>query len=225
MKELMDINIPNEFRNFVESLDDELRDLFNYYCLGIRKNSEFVEGYTLDHYIELVREALQKKSNLGFRYVVYKCITSDHTLVTKNFWKKDNILSSKTLYNSTNLLSSYNSVYGSTQLWSCYVAKGNEKYKFKADFMSLDANPSFIFFLHPSIQSYDAEEIALFASIWDERFHEMVRINPIPKFMFVVGNSKRIFTGNTPPTHEEIKKHHINLNMIIPIKSIAYEEE
>ena len=80
MKELMDINIPNEFRNFVESLDNELRDLFNYYCLGIRKNSEFVKGYTLDYYIELVREALQKKSNLGFRYVVYKCITSDHTL-------------------------------------------------------------------------------------------------------------------------------------------------
>ena len=81
-----------------------------------------------------------------------------------------------------------------------------------------------VFLLHPSVQSYDGEELAQFASVWHEWFHKIIDIYPSPQFKFYFGNRKRIFSGDYPPTHQEIKNNKLNISLNLPIKSIAYED-
>lgn len=236
MANFNEIKIIDEFRKCIESLDEQARNMFDFYCLGKRQNAEsaivvpgYGDAYTFDEYISLLEKSLKEQSSLGHRYVVYKALTNDKRLVSRSYWSIDK----KNTYNSCyyygnnhskndELLYRYNKSH--INAYECYVPKlTNKKAKFKFDFETLNANACMVFLLHPSILSYDCDEIALFASVWDEWFNNVINIFPVQKFRFYFGNRKNIYSGDLPPSHEEIKRCKINTSFNLPIESLSYE--
>lgn len=220
MTELSEIRIIDELRKCIESFDKETRDIFNFYCLGKRLNSIIESDTTLEDYLSLVDEALKEQNNQGRKFVVFKSLTNNHQLVERYYWSRE----SPGYYSQGNyyLINRYGSYKSAS--WTCFATKNNSnKASFKFDFNHLNANCCMVFLIHPSIQSFDEDELATFASKWDEWFHKIIDIYPTPQFRFYFGNRKRIYSGNTPPTHQEVKDNKINVTYELPVKSYAYE--
>ena len=231
-----EIKIIDEFRKCIESLDEEARNMFDFYCLGKRQNAEssivvpgYGDAYTLDEYINLLEKSLKEQSSLGYRYVVYKPLTSDKRLITRSYWELDKKYSYNSGFTYRGICSKTDELLYRYQkshfnAYDCYVPKlTNKKAKFRFDFETLHANACMVFLLHPSILSYNCDEIALFASVWDEWFNNVINIFPVQKFRFYFGNRKTIYSGDLPPSHEEIKRCKINRSFNLPIQSLSYE--
>lgn len=219
MIEFNEIRIIDELKKCIESFDKETRNMFNFYCLGKRFNST-VESDTLEDYLSVVEKALKEQNNQGRQFVVFKSLTSDHNLINRWYWSHE----SPGYYSKGNydLINKYGTFRASN--WSCFATRGDNKVNFKFNFNNLNANCCIVFLIHPSVKSFDEDELATFASKWDEWFHNIISIHPGPKFKFYFGNRKNIFSGDSPPTHQEIKNNKINVSYDLPVKSYAYEE-
>ncbi len=220
MAEINEIRIVDELRKCIESFDEETRQIFDFYCLGKRFNNTTTPYDTLDDYLKKVEKALKEQNNLGHRFVVFKSLNNNHNLIERVYWSRES--PSYYNYDIRGLILRYTN--NSTHSWSCFATKGNVKSTFKFDFKNLNANCCIVFLIHPSVASYDGDELATFASKWDEWFHKIIDIYPTPKFKFYFGNYKNIFSGDAPPTHQEVKKNKINVAFDLPVKSYAYEK-
>ena len=219
--DIKEISISQELKKCVESMPDDIRYWFNYYCLGIRGPLRGNE-YTLDEYIDMIKTLLIDGTYCGRRFVVYKALNKNNDIVTPHIWKSDirEFHSSvkrciKKLTDSEYIMS------------SCYVSIGYRIFRYKNTFRSLEYNTGVVLLIHPDILSIDHNDIAQFAAYWNAYYFNNVvnDLYPNVDFMFFFGNKKAIKSGNRPPTHSEVKANKLNLSMNIPINCLAYEKE
>ena len=221
MDSIKEINISQELKKCVESMPDDIRYWFNYYCLGIRGPLRGNE-YTLDEYIDMIKALLIDGTCCGRRFVVYKALNKNNDIITPNIWKSDirEFHSSvkrciKKFTDSEYIMS------------SCYVSIGYRIFRYKNTFRSLEYNTGVVLLIHPDVLSIDYNCIAQFAAYWNAYyFNNVVKdLYPNVDFMFFFGNKKAIRSGNRPPTHSEVKANKLNISMNIPINCLAYEKE
>ena len=219
--DIKEISISQELKKCVESMPDDIRYWFNYYCLGIRGPLRGNE-YTLDEYIDMIKTLLIDGTYCGRRFVVYKALNKNNDIITPNIWKSDirEFHSSvkrciKKFTDSEYIMS------------SCYVSIGYRIFRYKNTFRSLEYNTGVVLLIHPDILSIDYNCIAQFAAYWNAYYFNNVvnDLYPNVDFMFFFGNKKAIKSGNRPPTHSEVKANKLNLSMNIPINCLAYEKE
>ena len=221
MDSIKEINISQELKKCVESMPDDIRYWFNYYCLGIRGPLRGNE-YTLDEYVDMIRTSLTDQSSYGKRFVVYKALNKNNDIITPNIWKADviNFHSSASRCIKKFTESAYS-------MSSCYVTNGHLNFRHRNTFEALEYNTGFVFLIHPDITFINEFDIEKFAAYWNAYyFNNIVNdLYPNVDFIFFFGNKKIIRSGNRPPTHSEVKGNKLNLSMNIPINCLAYEKE
>ena len=221
MDSITELNISQELKKCVESMPDDIRYWFNYYCLGIRGPLKGNE-YTLDEYIDMIRISLIEQSSHGKRFVVYKALNKNNDIITPNIWESDVINFHSSATRCIEKFTKYK-----YRMSSCYVTTGHRNLKFKNTFEALEYNTGIVFLIHPDVLSIDKYCIEKFASYWNAYyFNNIVNdLYPSVDFMFFFGNRKMIRSGNRPPTHSEVKANKLNLSMNLPVNCLAYEKE
>lgn len=221
MDSIQELNISQELKKCVESMPEDIRYWFDYYCLGIRGPLRGNE-YTLDEYIEMIRMSLIDQSSYDKRFVVYKALNKNNDIITPNIWKSD----VRDFHSSaTRCIKKFTESEHSMS--SCYVTAGHRNLQFKNTFESLEYNTGIVFLIHPDVLSIDNYHIEKFAAYWNAYYFNNVvnELYPNVDFLFFFGNRKIIRSGNRPPTHAEVKANKLNLSMNIPVNCLAYEKE
>lgn len=221
MDSVKEISISQELKKCVESMPDDIRYWFNYYCLGIRGYMTGNE-YTLDEYIDLVRRSLTDRTCYGRRFVVYKPLNKNNDIITPNIWKSD-----VRDFHSTAKRCIKQFTDSEYSMSSCYITNGHRSFRPKNTFEALEYNTGFVLLIHPDIVSIDNYHIEYFAAYWNAYYFNNVvnDLYPSVDFLFFFGNRNIIKSGNRPPTHTEVKLNKLNLAMNIPVNCLAYEKE
>ena len=69
----MNTNLVNIFAEFINSLNKDMRDIFDEYFLGSKTNNPI----SLDNYYKLLAESLDKRSSLGHCRIVFQRLSPD----------------------------------------------------------------------------------------------------------------------------------------------------
>ena len=219
---IKEINISQELKKCIESMPDDIRYWFNYYCLGITESPRGNE-YTLDEYIDIVKRSLTDKTDCdNRRFVVYKPLNKNNDIITPNIWKSD----VRDFHsNAKRCITKFTE--SEYSMSSCYITTGHTSFRSKNTFEALEYNTGIVFLIHPDVLSIDNYYVEKFAAYWNAYYFNNVVNDLYPKvdFIFFFGNRKIIKSGNRPPTNPEVKANKLNLSMNIPVNCLAYEKE
>lgn len=158
------INIVDKFKEFVNSLNDDLLIIFKKYCLGIRSNAVVGNPYswTYDDYYNELRKNLQNKTDNGNRYVVYedryksKCEKALVSVIENEGNYRNVTMDMRkpwSNYHSLQVLDDY--------IWepNMYIAKGKKEAIPEYTLSGMQKNPGLFFYIHENIWSIDKQEI------------------------------------------------------------------
>ena len=221
MDSIKEINISQELKKCIESMPDDIRCWFNYYCLGIA-GSPGDNEYTLDEYIDIVRRSLTDNACYDRRFVVYKPLNKNNNIITPGIWSAD-----VKDYNSSATRCINKFTECEYCISSCYVTNGHLNFRHRNTFDALEYNTGFVLLIHPDITFINEFDIEKVAAYWNAYYFNNVVNDLYPKvdFIFFFGNRKIIKSGNRPPTNPEVKANKLNLSMNIPVNCLAYEKE
>ena len=76
----MELNIVNIFSEFINNASDDLKAIFNKFCLGV----ETEDALSLNEYLALLRKSFRYNSDLGKRRVIYNRLDPDTYLHSKH---------------------------------------------------------------------------------------------------------------------------------------------
>lgn len=194
------IDITDKFKEFINSIDEHLRNIFDYYCLGIRKNDEFkLSTYTLDQYCEILKKNFNEGRDNGYNFVNY----SDRGQYRREkrivqYYDNDYTYHKRIdLYTPIYSKHAYANMDGLNIEPTTTVirARTNKLGRLNLSLKQLWENPGMNFFIHPSVLSYDCDEIQELIEAY-KKFQDAFIYFPYIEYVAFVCNSKGLYRSN-----------------------------
>ena len=230
----MTINITEEFKKFIESAAEEVRDIFEYYCLGIRKNGETVNVMTYGQYYENLRYCISNNTDRGLRTVFWKKYGIREMLqyLQENndyygtYDKSINLQKVPSNRNVLNYIKNIVNQYSRTHILSCFVKKGNPHAYPDYTIESIINNPGQLFFIHPDIKSIDEDELLTLLLEWDDYLDNILydSKNIDFEYRYVLANKDEIYRSSMFITANLAKRIRATTSTVtLPLKCSFHE--
>ena len=198
----MELNIVNIFSEFINNASDDLKAIFNKFCLGV----ETEDALSLDEYLALLRKSFRYNSDLGKRRVIYNRLDPDTYLHSKH---------------SLHLIEKPEYVN------SLYVTKISYPGNYPEITMSnYEYFTGIVFLIHNNvseISELDKIKLANLASAWYDYSIGIILGVKYPKTIHRYANKNEIYHSDKRLNSSELRKLKIYTNHIFGKEMISYE--
>lgn len=198
----MELNIVNIFSEFINNASDDLKAIFNKFCLGV----ETEDALSLNEYLTLLRKSFRYNSDLGKRRVIYNRLDPNTYLHCKHplhFIEKPEYVN------------------------SLYVAKISYPGNYPEITMSnYEYFTGLVFLIHNNISEIselDKIKLANLASAWYDYSIGIILGIKYPKTIYRYANKNEIYHSDKRLNSSELRKLKIYTNHIFGKEMISYE--
>lgn len=215
-------DILEEFKNCIINAPKEVKDDFEFWCLGKNRADTYDISISLEEYINKIKMIINGTYDKSFNYVTYVALNDRYELIFNEYYDTnyEGLFKTKININQIYKLKNLNNA-----VYSCFLTEANPHTKFKMSFRSFIANCCWVLVTHERHISFNDFTLLKTAAYWNYYFKKHFNWLNDYDYLFILHNKNKIMFSDKILTNDEIKKYKINnVNNKQVLHSLIYEK-